>query len=133
MENQQKSVTTFFIFHKNGSYKSLVYNKVSTSNKQDMIFQDGSVGYYKYSGNHKFDLYPLDVDLSPIIGKSVADASIGQYFNNCMKNHTKKDLDITIPSFSAEILIDAEHLHILQNNKLIIELKKRHIKFGDKR
>ncbi|MCW3787326.1 hypothetical protein [Plebeiibacterium sediminum] len=128
-----KSSSTLFIFDKNGSYTNLVYDKVYTNNKEDMVFQNGSLGYYKYADTHKYDLYPFDVDISPILGKSVTDATIGLYLNNCMKNHSKPDLDHITPTFIAQIKKDGEQLQIIQNNKLIIELNKRHIKFGDKR
>jgi hypothetical protein len=131
--DQKKSSSTFFLFYKDGSYRRLVYEKVSTNGKEEMVFQDGSIGYYKYVGYHKFDLFEVDVDLSPILGKSVMDPAIGVYLDNFLKAHSKPDLDSAKPSFLAQIQDDGEHLHILQNDEIIIELKWRQIKFGDKR
>ncbi len=129
----KNSTSTIFIFYKNGSYRSLVYENVSTKGKEDLVFQDGSIGYYKYVDDHKFNLYEVDVDLSPILGKSVMDAAIGMYLDNFTKAHSKPDLDSSKPSFLAKIQDNGELLHILQNDEIIIELKWKHIKFGDKR
>ncbi len=131
--NQKEQSSTFFLFYKDGSYKSLIYNNVSTEGKDVMIFQDGSIGYYNHVGYHKYDLYEVDVDLSPILGKSVMDATIGKYLDKYLKDHPKPDLNSAKPSFIAQIQNDGEHLYILQNEEIIIKLKMRHINFGDKR
>lgn len=131
--DHEMSSTTFFLFYKDGSYRSLVYEKISSNSKEELVFQDGSIGYYKYVGYHKFDLYEVEVDLSPILGKSIMDAAIGVYLNDFMKAHSKPDLDSVRPSFLAQIQDDGEHLHILQNDKIKLELKRRPVRFGDKR
>ncbi len=131
--NQKEQSSTFFLFYKDGSYRNLVYNKVSTEGKDVMIFKDGSIGYYNPVGYHKYDLYEVAVDLSPILGKSVMDATIGKYLDKYLKDHPKPDLNHIQPTFLAQIRNDGEHLYILQNDEIILDLKLRHIKFGDKR
>lgn len=90
-----------------------------------MVLRHGSTGYYKYTGSREFNLYEVDVDLSPILGKSIADYTIGEYLGNSMESHTEPDLDSTKPSFLAQIQADGEHLHILQNDTIIIELRRK--------
>ena len=114
---------TYYGFYRDGTYNCLVYKADSSKAKVDMVLRHGSIGYYKYTDFHEFNLYEVDVDLSPILGKSVTDAAIAIYLDNFMKSHTEPDLDSTKPSFLAQIQGDGEHLHILQNDLIIIELK----------
>ncbi|TLX78363.1 hypothetical protein E9993_01405 [Labilibacter sediminis] len=122
---------TWYHFFKNGTYNCFVYEPVSTKGKI-AVLRHGSIGYYKYTGPREFNLYEVDVDLSPILGKSITDAAIAIYVDNFMKSHTKPDLDSAKPSFLAQIQSDGEHLYILHNNDIIIKLRLRHTKFGDK-
>ena len=124
---------TWYHFYKDGTYNGLVYEPVSTKGKVDMVLRHGSIGYYKYIGLHEFNLYEVDVDLSPILGKSVTDAAIAVYLDNFMESHTEPNLDSTKPSFLAQIQGDGEHLLILQNDVILIELKRKHIRFLDMR
>jgi len=123
---------TYYGFERNGTYMGLVYEAVSTKGKVDMVLRHGSIGYYKYTGLREFNLYEVDVDLSPILGKSVTDYAIAVYLDNFMGSHTEPDLDSTKPSILAQIQGDGEHLHILQNDDIIIELKlKKKSRFLD--
>ena len=123
-QNNSKS-HTWYHFYKGGTYDCLVYEPVSTEGRVDMVLRHGSTGYYKYTGPHEFNLYEVDVDLSPILGKSVRDWTQAVYLSDFMKSHTKPDLDSTKPSFLAQIQADGEHLHILQNDTIIIELRRK--------
>ena len=114
---------TWYHFYKSGTYDCLVYEPVSTEGKVDMVLKRGSTGYYEYIGPREFNLYEVDVDLSPILGKSISDYRIGEYLGNSMESHTEPDLDSTKPSFLAQIQGDGEHLHILQNDDIIIKLR----------
>ena len=123
---------TYYGFERDGTYMGLVYEAVSTKGKVDMVLRHGSIGYYKYIGLREFNLYEVDVDLSPILGKSVTDAAIAVYLDNFMESHIEPDLDSTKPSFLAQIQGDGEHLHILQNDDIIIELRlKKKSRFLD--
>ena len=122
----------YYMFERDGTYMGLVYEAVSTKGKGDMVLRHGSIGYYKYIGLREFNLYEVDVDLSPILGKSVTDAAIALYIYDFMESHTEPDFDSTKPSFLAQIQGDGEHLHILQNDDIIIELRlKKKTKFLD--
>lgn len=116
---------TYYGFVRDGTYMGLVYEAVPTKGKVDMVLRHGSIGYYKYIGLSEFNLYEVDVDLSPILGKSVTDAAIAIYVDNFMESHTEPDLDSTKPSFLAQIQVDGEHLHLLQNDDLLIELRRK--------
>jgi hypothetical protein len=116
---------TWYHFYKGGTYDCLVYEPVSTEGKVDLVLRYGSIGYYRYIGPREFNLYEVDVDLSPILGKSIHDYTIGEYLGNFMESHTEPDLDSTEPSFLAQIQGDGEHLHILQNDTIIIELRRK--------
>ena len=116
---------TWYYFFRGGTYNSVVYEPVSTKGKVDMVLRHGSIGYYKYIGPREFNLYKVDVDLSPILGKSITDYTIGVYLGNSMESQSEPDLDSTEPSFLAQIQGDGEHLHILQNDVLQIELKRK--------
>lgn len=118
---------THYNFNRNGTYEGLVFEEGVSK------FQHGSIGYYKYIGNRKFNLYEVDIDFSPIIGEPLWDRTVGMYFMDCMDSLVELDLDNTEPSFVAQIQGDGEHLHILQDDEIIIELWFKHIKFGDKR
>ena len=114
---------TWYYFFKGGTYNRVVYEPVSTKGKVDMVLRHGSIGYYRYIGPRGFNLYEVDVDLSPVLGKSITDYTIGAYLGNSLESHTEPDLDSTKPSFLAQIQGDGEHLHILQNDTIIIELR----------
>ena len=75
----------------------------------------------------------IDIEISTIVGLPVTDPGYGIYLNRAMKSSTKPDFDSVKPSYLAQIQGDGEHLHILQNDDILIELKLKHIKFGDKR
>jgi hypothetical protein len=124
---------TYFGFERNDTYMGLFYEVDSTKSKVDMVLRHASIGYYKHIGLREFNLYEVDVDLSPILGKSVTDWEQAVYLNDFMKSHKEPDLDSTKPSFLAQIQADGEHLHILQNDDLLVELRLRHTKFGDKK
>ena len=132
-DNKTPGSYTYYGFQRDDTYMVLDYEADSTKGKVDMVLRHGSIGYYKYIGRREFNLYEVDVDLSPILGKSVTDAAIAVYIDNFMESHTGLDLDSTKPSFLAQIQGDGEHLHILQNDDILIELKLKHIKFGDKK
>ncbi len=118
---------THYQFNKDGTYEGLVFEEGNRA------FRHGSIGYYKYIGHRKFNLYEVDIDFSPIIGKPLFDAAVGIYFMDSMDSLVELDLDSTKPSFLAQIQDDGESLHILQNGDILIELRLKHIKFGDKR
>ena len=118
---------THYDFSRDGTFKGLVFEE------GDRKFRHGSIGYYKYIGNREFNLYEVDIDFSPIIGKPLWDHAVGIYFIESMDSMVELDLDNAKPSFVAKIQGDGEHLHILQNDEIIIELWMKHIKFGDKR
>ena len=118
---------TYYRFNKDGTYIGLVFEEV------DRVFRHGSIGYYKYIGLREFNLYQVDIDLSPIIGKPQTDAAVGIYFLESLDSLVELDLDSTKPSFLAQIQGDGEYLHITQNGDVIIELRRKDIKFFDKR
>lgn len=118
---------THYDFNRNGTFEGLVFEE------GDKKFRHGSIGYYKYIGNREFNLYEVDINFSPIIGKPLWDLAVGIYFLESMDSMVELDLDNTEPSFVAQIQGDGEHLHILKNDDVIIELWLKHIKFGDKR
>lgn len=132
MEQSKSESYTMYGFYKNGTYEGLYYDADSANGKADMVLRHGSIGYYTYKGSNEFNLYEVNADLSPVFGESLYTATIAIYLDNLMKSQTKPDLENTKPSFVAQIQPDGEHLHILQNNEIVIVLKLRHTKFGDK-
>ena len=122
-----------YIFERDGTYTHLDYGPASSDGKGKWIFRDGSIGYYKYIGNREFNLYEIDIDISPIVGLPVTDPGYGMYLNKALKSSNKPDFDAVEPSNLAQIQGEGEHLHILKNDDILIELKRKHIKFGDKR
>ena len=116
---------TWYYFFKGGTYNSVVYEPVSAEGKIDMVLRHGSIGYYKYIGPREFNLYEVDVDISPILGKSITDYTIGEYLGKSMESHTEPDFDTVEPSFLAQIQDDGEHLYILKNDISIIELRRK--------
>ena len=121
-----------YIFERDGTYTHLDYGPASSKGGK-WIFRNGSIGYYKYIGNREFNLYQIDIDISSIVGLPVTTPEYGIYLNKALKSSTKPDFDSVESSYLAQIQDDGEHLHILQNDDILIELKRKHIKFGDKR
>jgi hypothetical protein len=118
---------THYNFNRDGTFEGLVFEEGVKK------FRHGSIGYYKYIGNREFNLYQVDIDFSPIIGKGLWDRAVGIYFMESMDSMVELDLDNTKPSYVAQLQGDGEHLRILQNDDVVIELKRKRIKFWDKR
>ncbi len=121
-----------YMFERNGTYTHLDYGPASNG-KQGWVFRNGSIGYYRYIGNREFYLYEIEIDISSIVGLPVTDPGFGIYLAKAMKSSAKPDFDSVEPSYLAKIQVDGEHLHVFQNDDILIELKRKHIKFGDKR
>jgi hypothetical protein len=124
---------TWYHFYKDGTYRNLVFEQESSNDKEYTVFKHGSAGYYKYIGSREFNLYPADIDFSPVIGKRISDPAIGMYFSESLDSQVELDLDGIEPSFLAEVQGDGENLHITQNGNVIISLSLREVKFTDKR
>jgi hypothetical protein len=132
-DQEMSETDIYYLFERDGTYTHLHYGPASSKGKAEWVFRDGSVGHYKYIGHREFNLYQIDIDLSPIVGLPVTDPEIGLYLSKSIKTQGEPDFDIAKPSFLARIQGDGENLHIIQNGNVIIELRRKHIKFGDKR
>ena len=124
---------TWYHFYKNGTYRNLVFEKAGSNDEGYTVFKHGSAGFYKYIGPREFNLYPIDIDFSPVIGKRVTDPAIGLYFSEYLDTQVEPDLDGIEPSFLAEVQGNGENLHIIQNGNVIVSLSLREVKFTDKR
>lgn len=122
-----------YMFERDGTYTHVDYGPASSKGKGKWVFRNGSIGYYKYIGNREFNLYQIDIDISPVVGLPVTDPGYGIYLNKAMKSSTEPDYDSVKPSYLAQIQGDGDRLRILQNDDVVIELNRKHIKFGDKR
>ena len=124
---------TWYHFYKNGTYRNLVFEQGSADDKGYTVFKHGSAGFYQYMGTRKFNLYQIDIDFSPVIGKRMIDPAIGMYFSESMDAQAEPDLDGIEPSCLAEVQGNGENLHIIQNGNVIVSLNLRDVKFTDKR
>ena len=132
IDQNMSNTDIHYIFERDGTYTHLDYGPASKSTGE-WIFRSGSIGYYKYIGNREFNLYQIDIDISTIVGLPVTDPGYGIYLTKALKSSTKPDFESVESSYLAQIQSDGEHLHILQNDDILIELKLKHIKFGDKK
>lgn len=122
----------YYIFERDGTYTHVDHGPASKG-KGEWIFRNGSIGYYKYIGNREFNLYQIDIDISTIVGLPVTDPGFGMYLSEALKSSTEPDFESVEPSYLAQIQSNGEHLHILQDSDILIKLKVKHIKFGDKK
>ena len=121
-----------YFFERDGTYTHLDYGPASNGTGE-WIFRNGSIGYYKYIGNREFNLYQIDIDISTIVGLPVTDPGYGIYLAKALKSSVEPDFESAESSYLAQIQGDGEHLHILQNDVILIELKRKHIRFLDMR
>jgi len=132
IDQNMSNTDIHYIFERDGTYTHLDYGPASKGTGE-WIFRNGSIGYYKYIGNREFNLYQIDIDISTIVGLPVTDPGYGIYLTKALKSSTEPDFESVESSFLAQIQGDGEHLHILQNDVILIELKRKHIRFLDMR